>query len=490
VVLGDDRRTDPAPHRTLPRTVYQTSSIRELASASVLETGAEELAVPGGSPPFWCGQDRLEPILADAARSAGAQILFGHEVVDVRRSAGGVQATVERADTGERFLVRSRFAVAADGGRGRTAELMGGSYSGLGRLASRLSMQMRADLSRWLGDRRFFMCMIENPAFTGALMPLNEAHCWGVAMDLAPDCPPGGEELRRYCERQVGAAIGDAGIPVEVYASFVWSATHRVADLYRRGPLFLVGDAAHLHPPAGGYGSNVGFQDSHNLAWKLAAVLQGWAGEGLLDTYDAERRPVGEATAVQSLLLDGVDPERLGGASRCDPRTIIMGYQYRSSAVAGAVGAAGVAGAEPFPARFELSGQPGRRVPYARVRSRDGETSSTLELCRHRFALLSTGPGWAPAADWAAREFKVPLRGFRVDGEAGRACGLADAGAALVRPDGVVAWRAREPADSAAGGARTALAAVLRQILHRPQVGPWEFRSESDHESIRPPARR
>jgi 2-polyprenyl-6-methoxyphenol hydroxylase-like FAD-dependent oxidoreductase len=467
VPAGDGRAGD----RTLPRTVLEASSIRDLSTASVLETGDEELAVPGASPPFWCGQDRLEPILAAAARSAGADIRFGHEVLDVRPAAGGATTTIECAPSGERIVVHSRFVVAADGGRGRTAALMGVSYSGLGTVASRLSMLVRADLSRWLAGRRFFMCMIENPRFTGALMPLNEPHCWAVAMELQPDCPPAGDQLKQYCARQVRTAIGDAGIPVEVYASFVWKATHRIASAYRSGPLFVVGDAAHLHPPAGGYGSNVGFQDAHNLAWKVAAVVHGWAGDELLNTYDSERRPVGEATAVQSMLLDGVDPDRLGGAARRDPRTIIMGYRYRSSGVVGATGG------DPFPARFELSGHPGQRVPYVRVRTRGGRVTSTLDLCRFRFALLSADPGWVLAARRVARTSGVPLRGYRfgaggvqlVDpgGEIGRVCDIGDTGAVLIRPDGVVAWRVREGAGLTVARQRAVLAGVLRRILHR-----------------------
>jgi 2-polyprenyl-6-methoxyphenol hydroxylase-like FAD-dependent oxidoreductase len=457
VVTEDNPRAVSDPDRTLPRVVLAISSIADLhRQAEILETGAEELAVPGPCPPYWCGQDRLEPILRGAAVRAGADVRFDHELVDLDLTETGATATIHAKRTGETLTRQTRYVIAADGASGRLADRAGITFTGLGAIARRLSILFRARLDDLVRDRRFFMTMIENPAFSGAVMRLNGRDRWAAAIDYSTTGESAEDFTPPRCLDLVRSAIGDSAVEVELDGVFRWEARHRVAETYRRGPLFLIGDAAHLHPPSGGFGSNVGFQDAHNLAWKLAGVLQGWAAESLLDTYDTERRPVGTATADQTLLLDGVPPDRLGGATPCDQRILIMGYRYDSPAVLGAQPGG------PFPEPFDLSGAPGTRVPYVNT-----GWASTLDLVDRRFSVFAPDPAWRTAAERVRHELGVPLSGHTIELNAtarfAASCGISSGGALLVRPDGFVAWRHPGPAADKKG----LLASALRQLLGR-----------------------
>ncbi|MED7953424.1 FAD-dependent oxidoreductase [Streptomyces sp. BE303] len=528
VVPGDDPRARTEPDRVLPRTVIGIPSLARLDDAEVLETGEEELAVPGPCPPFWCGQDRMEPLLREGAVRAGADVRFGHELVGLDVGEDGVLARVRRPDGGLERL-SARYLVAADGAHGWIPEHVGVVRTGLGTVARRTSILFRADLAGLIGHRRFFMSMIDNPGFSGALMQLNDAHGWAAAVEATalgpgpgpgpgtpnlPDAPQAAPApAPERCLELLRAAIGVPGIRIDLAATFHWQARHRMADRYRQGPVLLVGDAAHLHPPAGGYGSNMGIQDAHNLAWKLAAVLRGWAGPALLDSYDAERRPVGIATARQTLLLDGVPSDRLGGTLPADPRTIIMGYRYRSASVPdGLSDPADLAGladlpdlpdpagpparpadrdrpadpaADAFPAAFALTGAPGTRLPHVPVRLRRGDrtvTASTLDLCAPTtrtgpvLTLLTADERWRTTAAEVARDLGVPLRAHVLPaGESlppalsfTRSCGTGRGGAVLVRPDGFVAWRSATHTAPSAEQRRRRLTAAVRALLALP----------------------
>ncbi|WP_189383278.1 FAD-dependent oxidoreductase [Streptosporangium nondiastaticum] len=473
VVREDDPRARDRPGSFLPRVVLGATSLAGLHHAEVLETGEEELAVPGPCAPFWCGQDRMEPLLAEAAARNGADVRFGHELTGLRTGPDGARARIRAGATGRTYTVDARYVVAADGAHGRIAERVGITREGHGTLAHRVSVLFRAAPGAWDPTRRFFMCMIRNPGFDGAVMELNTPGHWCAAVDHDPAlAEPDGTYTERTCRALVLAAIGDEHADAEIRTVFHWRARHRIAARYSAGPVFLVGDAAHLHPPSGGYGSNVGFQDAHNLAWKLAAVTGSWAGPGLLATYDQERRPVGSATAQQSMLLDGVPPQALGGARLCDPRTLIMGYRYRSTAVLGAP--PGPA----FPAAFALTAEPGTRLPHLWLRTDAGTEVSTLDLCHGRLTLLSAHPAWARAADRLADATGLPVRGLHVAAGGGdlhdpsatftAVCGTGPGGAVLVRPDGMVAWRTTDEEPPGPERAHALLASVVGRVLCRP----------------------
>jgi hypothetical protein len=256
-------------------------------------------------------------------------------------------------------------------------------------------------------------------------------------------------------------------------------AAAQVAEHYRRGRVFLAGDAAHHMPPTGGFGLNTGVQDVHNLVWKLAGVLQGWAAPDLMDSYEVERLPYGRAITEQALAnarslgrgesVEATPPAALARPEFLNELGMIFGARYESGAL--------VADGTPPPTvanpvtDYEPTARPGSRAPHVWV-ERDGVRVSTLDLLGgQRFTLL-TGPdgrAWSQAARAVAGRLRVPLEAVLLEATVGAeprwpaAYGIERDGAVLVRPDGFVGWRyASSHADPTA-----TLAAALEEMLGR-----------------------
>jgi hypothetical protein len=242
------------------------------------------------------------------------------------------------------------------------------------------------------------------------------------------------------------------------------------AERYQDGRIFLAGDAAHTMPPNGGFGGNTGVQDAYNLAWKLGLVLNGSAGPGLLDTYDGERRPIGALMVEQaySRYVTRVAPY-LGSEGMqplVDDFSLEIGCRCNSPAVVLEPGEDELLHEHPR----ESKGRPGSRAPHVFL-SREGRRVSTLDLFGRNFVLLagSDGEPWHGAARAAAAELRVPLDGYVIGaGELGDteggfpdAYGIAESGAVLVRPDGIVGWRARDATGASEQSMRSTLASLL-----------------------------
>jgi putative polyketide hydroxylase len=406
-------------------------------------------------------QDRLEHVLRDAARELGVEILFGTEAVGIGQDADGVDVVLrDRADGGER-TVRASYVVAADGGRSPVRSMVGVGMDGPGEFATSLSLLFEADLSAALRGRPVGVCYLDRPSPQTVLFAHDGHRRWIFATAMPP-----GRDLADLtdgeCADLVRAAVGQDDLEVTIVpqlpaggakALTFWIGA-QVAQRYREGRVLLVGDAAHLVPPTGGFGASLGIQDGHNLAWKLAAVLSGTAAPELLDTYDAERRPVAWMTLQQTMAMmqerTGPDGDADGsGAADDGYATTVFGYRYGP-------------GAPVAPA--QLSGEPGTRAPH--VTLPDGR--SALDLFG-RGLVLVTGPGadgWDVAAAGVADLTGAPVAVHRGDDGFAAAYGLGAGGAALVRPDGFVAWRCGEPpADPAAA----LLGATRALLLPAPQ---------------------
>jgi putative polyketide hydroxylase len=269
-------------------------------------------------------------------------------------------------------------------------------------------------------------------------------------------------------ENLVRRAIGIDDLAVEVKGISPWQSAVRLAEHYQKGRVFLAGDAAHSMPPWGGFGANSAIQDAHNLAWKLALVLRGCADPALLDTYEEERAPVGRALGELSGSMNGdrglmAIPRgwgRLGSPwiMRKIFPYLTMGYGYSSSAVV----AEGVE--RPGPGTTALDGRPGTRAPHLYI-EHQVRRISTLNLFGRCFVLLAgcNADGWCEAASEAAARLELPIDIVRIRQH--RALGFHATGALLVRPDGIVAWRAKQ------AGPREQLTEAFLQILgRRPQA--------------------
>ncbi|MFF4895903.1 FAD-dependent oxidoreductase [Streptomyces sp. NPDC001068] len=433
-----------------------------------------------------CSQNDLEPVLLDHARQLGGDVRFGTELVSFTEDRDGVTCELRERESGRTYTMRSAYLLAADGPRSPVRESLGIGQSGGGDLFHNVSVTFRSKLLREVvGDQRFLVCYLNGDEGDGVLLPVDNEEKWVFHI---PWFPERGQTLEHFTDTRVRdhirAAAGVRDLDVEVTGRAPWHAADRVADRYRKGRVFLIGDSAHEMPPTGAFGSNTGIQDAHNLAWKITAVLHGWAGEGLLDTYESERRPVALATIARAI-EQAAREEHPGYANAQGPgqstdlMTVALGYRYLSTAVSGAD-----TEAPTIPQTLHLQADPGTRAPHMPV-VHDGETKSTVDLYERSFVLLSGVPDgpWQSAAQAAAAEFGVPLVSYRVGagpdfdldttsaggGEAGGGAdwaevhGVTAQGAVLVRPDGMVAWRsAGLPANPTAE-----LTGVLEGILSR-----------------------
>ncbi|MET7379564.1 FAD-dependent monooxygenase [Streptomyces sp. NPDC005526] len=382
---------------------------------------------PGGgmarfSPTGWClcSQNDLEPVLLEGARALGGDLRYSHEMESFEQDRDGVTAVVRDRAADERYTVRADYLVAADGPRSPVRIRLGIGQTGPGELFANVSLTFRSKLlADVVGDRRFICCYLTHPEADGALLPVDNKENW---VFHAPWHPERGEELEEFteerCARHIRRAVGVPDLDVEITGKASWRAAERVADRYAAGRVFLAGDSAHEMSPTGAFGSNTGIQDAHNLAWKLAAVMQGWAGPGLLETYDTERRPVARATSARASARSvehshpGFAPAPgVGGGPRGGILNVVLGYRYPQGAVVGADPAQ-----EAVPENLRLTGEPGSRAPHLWLR-RFGQRVSTLDLYERSMVLLSDAQGtggWHEAAGRIAAEDGVALQSYRI----------------------------------------------------------------------------
>jgi putative polyketide hydroxylase len=465
----------------------------------------------------FCPQDRIEPVMLDAVRAqSSVGVRLGTEVTGLEiHDEGGVTATLRDVHTGAVRRLRARYAVACDGAGSPARTAAGIALEGSDLAAEFLSVYFEADLRPWVGATPPMLHWILNSRSSGGLITLDGRHRW-LLQAAQPAAGPHDEER---CARIVRDAVGVDDLDVTVRRVLPWRMKSQVARAFRRGDLFLAGDAAHRFPPTGGFGMNSGIQDAHNLAWKLHLVLEGRAGPGLLDTYEQERRPVAEFNSGQSSRnaaalaetgfgpgvydvaaeLESADGESAGEARRriraALPRQLSqfdalgqdLGFRYDEGALV--PDGVPVPSADERQLRFTALAAPGFRAPH-HVLHRDGRALSTLDLFGDSFVLLAAreGEGWVRAAREASAERRLPLDCQRVAPDAEladlavdsaldpaldpradsvtweAAYGTGPSGACLIRPDGHVAWRTDRPAPPSAA---RVLGRVLDRVLYR-----------------------
>jgi putative polyketide hydroxylase len=423
-------------------------------------------------------QPGLEPILRRRAEVAGAQVLDGHEVVGVEQDADGVTVTAQDADSGKETKLRAKYLIGADGAHSKVRDLLGVEFDGRGVFSNSITIYFRADLAPLLLNKPVSVIYIGNPVLGGFFRMDKDCQsgflCVNTVGDPKQDPVAAANAAADVSESRliefVRAGAGDPNLPVKIDGLARWRATSDVARRFRVGRAFLAGDAAHLMPPNGGFGGNTGIHDAHNLAWKLAMVLQGQAGAVLLDTYEAERKPVSKFTVEQAYTRYVTRTAPYLGAKDFEPPAndfnIELGYLYRSPAI--------VAEDEDDKVHddpHQTFGRPGSRAPHVWL-ERDGKRLSTIDLTGTSFVLVAgpEGEAWCRAARSAAKHLGgIKLETHCVGGgdvaDPDRAFlqsyGLPAAGAALIRPDGFVAWRAKSLPDDPEG----AIGGVLRSIL-------------------------
>lgn len=417
-----------------------------------------------------CDQDRLEPILRAHAQRLGADIRFGTELVELEQNAREVTARVRRVNAAESQVITASYAIACDGVAGKTRERVGVGRHGPGVLQHWMNILFDANLQPVLQGKRFTSCFVTD--INASIVPREDR--WLLALQYAPDRGEKPEDFdQARTEHLVRRVAGREDLRVTLFDARPWQVAAYVADRFCEGRTFIVGDAAHSMPPTGGFGGNTGIHDAHDLAWKLALVIRGIASPALLETYDSERRPIAEATLAQSLARLAAWFKNLGDRLPSPPQIIddyavILGQCYRTGAFVPQNGAESELFEDP---RAPL-GRPGSRAPHVIIKQATGGVPVHDLLGNHFLLLIGTeGEGWEAVALPVARELKIDLRGIRLAREdhvaqarLRQAYGIADRGAVLIRPDGVIAWRSEGECADAAGTLRDAIRSVLATL--------------------------
>jgi 2,4-dichlorophenol 6-monooxygenase len=508
------------PQHLMGDTVLCTSLAgEEIGRIRTWGTGDASLTEYGAASP--CGmidlpQNYLEPILVGRAAERGAKIRFDTEFLSLEQDADGVTATVLDRVRGETQTIRARYLIGADGGRSLVAEQLGLPVAGRTGKAGSMNIVFDADLSRYVAHRPSILYWVMRPGAETGGIGMGLVRCvrpwhqwlltWGYDIDQAP--PDVDDAAATAIVRDL---VGDPELDVRISSTSLWTVNHSYATEYSAGRVFCAGDAVHRHPPSNGLGSNTSIQDSYNLAWKLALVLRGEADPALLDSYTAERAPVGkqivdranlsrdqflpifetlgiagggddEAITLGMKALDAPDADGAARRARMAVAIELKNYEFNAHGVemnqryeSSAVIPDG-SSEEVFRGDKELYCQPttrpGARLPHAWLVGADGHRLSTLDLVGHgRFTLLTgiSGTAWLDAAEsLPVTVVRIGVDGLRdAYGNWLRSREINEDGALLVRPDGYVAWRAaRLPADPAA-----ALTRAYESVV-RPASGP------------------
>lgn len=512
------------PNELMGNNVWATSFAgREIARLMTWGSGpARKGEYDATSPSSMCNapQHLLEPVILQAAREAGADIRFATELISIEQDEDRVRATVRSRDTQEDYTISARYAIGADGGRSTVAAQLNFPLQGQMGLGAAVNVWLEADLTRYTAHRPGVLYWISQPGNdywvgSGTWICVRPWSEWVLLFMYNP--AEGEPDLSEAALlERAHQTIGDPSVDVRIKSVGRWEINHVAAKTYRKGRVFLAGDAAHRHPPANGLGTNTSIQDSYNLAWKLALVLSGQAGDGLLDSYSDERQPVGRKVvdrAMQSVddmlpisqalgfrpdqtpeagwagLDDLFSDTDAGTARRGSLRAAVelqnyqfnahgveLGQHYRSAAVVED------GTPEPQPIRdpdlyYEPSTRPGGRLPHAWLQV-GAQQVSTLDVCESQGLTLVVGiagSGWQLAAEKLAGELGVALTvaqvGYRcafddVYGDWERVRDISDAGCLLVRPDRHIAWRCPTTPDDPV----LHLRGVVLQILGRAEL--------------------
>jgi 2,4-dichlorophenol 6-monooxygenase len=476
----------------------------------------------------WCQQNlpqiRLEPLMKERAEELSpGRIRFNHELIALEQDDDGVRATIRDNGSGDEYEVCCEYLIGADGGR-RVPKLIGVGYEGLGAIAQEATLHVTADFSRWATDPDVLIRWIYSPqgGVLTVIVPMGperwgpDSEEWVIHLNYAADVAQSDAEVEADARR----ALGIGALPMKIHKITRWTLEAVLAERFQAGRVFLVGDAAHRHPPTGGLGLTSAIHDVQNLCWKLAAVLAGDATPALLETYEPERRPVDQRNCQRSLEnglnhfavggLIGVSPDRTdeenmallrrlwsGRPDDEELRRDVMsklraqsmefselnveyGFAYDSAAVVpdGSPPAENVDDIRVY----QPSARPGAPLPHAWIDDDEGNRRPIKDLVTPgRFLLIAgeDGEAWCEAARELAAETGLPLDAVRIGHTDGdlfdprlawtRHRGIQRDGALLVRPDRYIAWRRVTAADD---DPRAELAEALGRVLARPVEVP------------------
>ncbi|WP_110187039.1 FAD-dependent monooxygenase [Pokkaliibacter plantistimulans] len=445
------------PAETRLRRVTVDSLTGQWQSEQVWTPGAGSLRAADLSPCSGAAiaQDRLEPILREAALTRGADLRLSTELLDFEQNGHEVVACLRNRNSGEEYRLAASYMIAADGADSPIRQALGIRREGVGHLRTLQSVLFHCPQADFWLSRGAQQFSIVQEGFRAFLTTYGDSR-WVLMLD--DDQPRSDEALQQAIRRALGQNMA-----FDILATGRWEMAGRIATCYQQGRVFLAGDAAHQLPPTrGGFGANTGIDDVWNLAWKLQHVLRGQASPALLESYDAERRPIGWLRHQQTFSRPDYLPwvgADFQPAPLLPDDALEFGQRLCSRAIA-AADASLPAAATPQ----QWAGQPGTRAPHVWIK-RGGETCSSLDLFGQDFVLLSGVAHWQTVAEELQLSFvhtedevQFPAEQLYTD-----MFGVARDGAVLVRPDGIVAWRTDCPVQQ--GGANELRAAFIQLAM-------------------------
>ncbi|RSZ61403.1 FAD-binding protein [Corynebacterium hylobatis] len=522
--IEDQIKAEEVPHDMIGETVFCTAiNGEEFGRVRSWGTGPDrEGEYIAASPSLNCDlpQTHFEPLLVRNAMARGAVFRWKTEYVSHTQDADGVSTTVRDRMTGQTYTVRSKYLIGADGGRSQIAADLNLPMDGKMGVGGSMNIFCEMDLSEYCEDRQSSLYWVLQPGASvggiglGLVRMVRPWNQWLVTWGYDINQPPP-EVDATAAEEIVRNLVGIEDLEINVKHWSLWTVNDIYAKENMSGRVLCVGDAVHRHPPGNGLGSNTSIQDSYNIAWKLAMILKGKAGESLIESYQDERVPVAEQIvrrANQSIadfdhVLDalGIDPAddaetmieamevRKQPTAEGEQRRqalhqaleiknyefnalgVEMGQRYESSAV--------VSDGTDWPAydrdpqlHYHPTTHPGARLPHAWLSTVNPSAPkvSTLDICGGgHFTVLTgvNGQAWVDAAATVSAELGIEIPAVRIGpgqdytdtyGDWARLREYADDGCVLVRPDNHVGYRAlQQPQDPTA-----ALREALRSLLH------------------------
>jgi 2,4-dichlorophenol 6-monooxygenase len=528
--IEEDIRANATPNHLMGDTVFCTSlSSDEIGRVRTWGTHpARRADYTLASPSEHCDlpQTLLEPILIGHAAARGSHIRFDTEYLGLHEHDDGVTVHVRDRVAGNTYTIEAKYVIGADGGRSKIADDIGLPFEGQMDVAGSMNIVFHADLSAKVEHRPSVLYWVLQPGSDiggigmGLVRMVRPWDEWLVVWGYDIDEPP--PQLDDDAAIQiVHNLIGDDTVPVTIRSTSLWGNNKMYATRYRHSRVFCMGDAVHRHPPSNGLGSNTSVQDAYNLAWKLAFVLRGDAGEGLLDSYDEERAPVGKQIVLRankSIEEFGPIFEALGFTDTSDPRVmnermraraddtpeaarqreqlrralelkdyefnahgVELGQRYESCAV--------VSDATPEPPYtrdpelyYHPTTWPGARLPHCWLGAQGHKVSTHDIAGKGRFTLLTgiSGQRWADAARRVSEQLGIQIAAHVIGpgreytdvyDDWARLREVAEDGCVLIRPDAHVAWRAATMVDDPASELLSTLESVLDRAAESAENG-------------------
>lgn len=447
---------DEVRERELPESIarltWKTDFQGELITHVVPDNSVFESVSPSNR--ALVSQDKLEEVLWKKVESC-SQItsLKNHHAKVLLQNPDSVLIQLHNLETNTVHELEAQYVIVAEGAHSSTRKELGVEMEGAPKIGEHCSVYFRANLDAWLKEGPSALSFFSSERGIGkVLVSGNSKELWIMILHFDSQKMKREDFSPEACTENIRKALGIPDLPVEIKSIQFWAMSALVAQKFRVDRVFFAGDAAHCVPPTGGFGMNIGIQDAHNLAWKLAYVLKGFSSDKLLETYQEERKPIAHKiiefsipnnTRIRQIYQAAGEKNYERMRQLLDEQSfhvnssgLDLGFVYQSSALAKNENAE-----EIDSVHYKPNSHPGSRAPHFWLDA--GQSISSLDLfCKDYVFLTANSSGfWEGALEFLKMKTSIPLRLFRIDKHREdflKAYGIGTEACVLVRPDGQV----------------------------------------------------